>query len=116
MHELAITKTIITDILNECNNRKIQNPSEIVVEVGKLTSYVGESIQFYYNILIPDTPKLANCRLQISEVNGVIHCKTCQKDIEISDASLILCPDCKSTNVEIIRGKDIKIVSISDDK
>ena len=114
MHELAITQTITSQIKEECEKNNI-TPKKISIELGLLTTYKKDSIDYYYNILKkePENKLLENTILEITEIKGRLSCKNCNKESDIKEPYEILCPLCNSGNIKIIKGKDINLKSIS---
>ena len=112
MHELAVTQSLIQSVLTECKKNNIKDIKKIIVELGSLTSYVDESIQFYFNLLKKDIQIIKNSSLEIHVEQGKIKCKDCKKTSTVQDPYLILCQHCQSTNIEIISGKEFIIKEI----
>jgi len=80
MHELAITKQVITDIMNLVKEKKILKVKRVVVEVGKKTSYKVEPIKYYFNSLRKDYPELKKTIFEGRNVEGN---ETILKEIEV---------------------------------
>lgn len=53
MHELAVTEEIIKVVTDASKGRRIR---EIVLVIGNLSSFIDESIQFYFDKLTESTP------------------------------------------------------------
>jgi hydrogenase nickel insertion protein HypA len=112
MHELAVTQSLINSVLTECKNRNITKLENIIVELGSLTSYVSDSIHFYYDLLKEPYELLHDVHLIIHEVQGIIHCNACKKETTIDDSFIIMCKHCHSTDVHIVKGKEFIIKSL----
>lgn len=112
MHELAITKSLIESIRQESRKHGISSPKKVFLELGKLSGYVKEPIQMYFEHLKKDVPMLQDTELVVKELDGKIECQECHRECPVKESCLILCPVCDSTNVEIIQGKDIVIKNI----
>ena len=111
MHELSITKKIIEIIEKESKTRNII-PKTVHLELGQLSSYKKEPIIFYFDCmksgLIKDT------EMVIIELCGKVKCNSCQKVTKIKELEMF-CPECSSTNIEIVQGRDIKIKEMRTD-
>jgi len=114
MHELNITKQLIAMIEDECQKRGIR-PNIARVEIGKMTTYKKESIEYYFDILRNDTPVLKSCLLDVKEIDAVIECSDCRLKRKLDDPFVLICPVCDSTNVELISGEDIRIKEVQTD-
>jgi len=112
MHELAVTQSLINSVIEECKNRNITNLEKIIVELGSLTSYVSDSVLFYYDLLKEPFELLHDVPLEIIEIKGAIQCNDCNKKTIIDDSFVIFCKHCNSTNVRVIKGKDFIIKSL----
>ena len=112
MHELAVTQSLVDTVLEECKNRNITDLKNIIVELGSLTSYVSDSIQFYYDILKKPYELLHDVPLIIHEIQGTICCNVCNKETIIDDSFIILCKHCHSTDVHFVKGKEFIIKSL----
>jgi hydrogenase nickel incorporation protein HypA/HybF len=112
MHELNVTKKTMDLIKSECKENNIKNPKKIFLELGELTTYKKEPLVYYYNILKKESDLLKNTDLIIKEIPGKIKCKDCKKESLIKELYIIICPNCRSGNVNIIQGQNIKINKI----
>ena len=114
MHELSITKSLIRDVKQACEINQISAAKSIIVELGLLTTYKKEPIIHYFNALKPNSPIILNAELVVKEIPGKIHCKNCQRELEVSDTTQICCTKCESFDVVIIGGMEIKLKSITE--
>jgi hydrogenase nickel incorporation protein HypA/HybF len=112
MHELGVTKSIIEMIERECNAKGIRNPKKAVVEIGALTTYLPDSIMFYYDLLKAETPAVSGMKLELVDVKARIVCQKCKAESIIDDPYFIICPKCKSAKFKITGGKDIVLKEI----
>lgn len=112
MHELAVTQSLINSVIEECKKRDIKDLEKIVVELGSLTSYVSDSVLFYYDLLKKPFALLHDVPLEIIEIKAMIQCNDCKKKSDIDDSFVVFCKHCHSTNVKVIKGKDFIIKSL----
>jgi hydrogenase nickel insertion protein HypA len=112
MHELSATQNMIQMVRTECTKRKITNPNKIIIDLGGFSSYSKESLLFYFDILKRDEPSLRKTKLIINEIPGRIICTKCKKEQTIEDACMMLCPECHSTDIQVIRGKEFILKEI----
>jgi hydrogenase nickel incorporation protein HypA/HybF len=112
MHEHGITKNIVMMIVKECNKNNLKNLENVILEIGKLTTYKKDSIIMYFDIFRDDFPVLEDTKLEIVEVPGKVKCNKCGEESEIKNAYLICCNNCKTHDVEIISGRDIIVKEI----
>jgi hydrogenase nickel incorporation protein HypA/HybF len=110
MHELAVTRAIISQICEECEAKGIR-PAEASIQLGLLTSYRKEPILYYFDILKKEAG-IDSCSLKVDEVPGSLRCNSCGEESEIEESLSMFCPKCDSSDIDIVKGRDIKILSI----
>jgi hydrogenase nickel incorporation protein HypA/HybF len=106
MHELAVTEEIIKVVTDASKGRRIR---EIVLVIGNLSSFIDESIQFYFDKLTESTP-LEGAKLSFKRIPVKLRCYRCREEF-IPDEEYI-CPYCKSIGGDIIEGREFYIESI----
>lgn len=106
MHELAVTEEIIKTVLEASGGRKVKT---IEIVIGDLSSFIDESIRFYFELLTKAT-LLEGVNLSFKRVPVKLRCYNCQK--EFNPDETFLCPYCNSLGGDIIEGKEFYIDSI----
>ncbi len=111
MHEMGIAQQLVSIAL-EAIPKEIETPRVAVLHlrIGKLASVVEQSLTFCLEIITQDTP-LEKVRLEIESVPVRLRCKRCQNQWE-TDNPLFQCPDCPDSQVEMISGREIEIISM----
>jgi len=111
MHEMGIVLQII-DVAKSSIPENMKNiPVEKVhIQIGKLSAVVPDSLNFCFDIAVKDTP-LEGASLAIKEVPVTLKCSNCGKSWTI-DTPVFKCQKCKSTNIEILSGRELDIISI----
>ena len=112
MHEYAATVELVELAIRECERNNATHPTKLVVELGDLTTYKSEPIQFYYSILKSEHSLLSDTELEIVEVQGEMRCKQCNTQSEIEDLFLQKCPTCDSVEMDIVAGRDFRLKEI----
>lgn len=106
MHELAITESIISGIREKMADARI---TRVILEVGRLSTVVPDSLRFYFDICAKDTP-LSGAELEIVDVPGRSRCRRCEQEAEANDF-LLACP-CGSLDVELISGRELLVRAV----
>ncbi|MBC7320269.1 hydrogenase maturation nickel metallochaperone HypA [bacterium] len=106
MHELAVTEEIINTVIEVSKGRKVKT---IEIVIGDLSSFIDESIRFYFELLTKST-SLEGASLLFKRVPVKLRCYNCQK--EFNPDETFLCPYCNSLGGDIIEGKEFYIESI----
>ncbi len=115
MHELGVSKQIIKDALAACLENNI-TAEEVVVEIGELTTFKEEPLQYYFKLLRAEHDELKDANLNVQMRKGKVQCNQCQEKSEIGDALLLLCKKCSSMDITIIEGNDVIIKNIKGKK
>lgn len=111
MHELAICRGIIEAVRSTADG--FSSPlriSRVVVKIGRLTSVVPDSLQYYFGLLTPGT-FLDGAVLLIEEVPVRAFCSDCETEFEIDEPSFA-CPNCGSGFIELRSGRELQLVSL----
>jgi len=107
MHEMSIAQSIIDivdDTLVENEKDKLR---EIVVDIGELVAVVPESLHFCYEAIVNGT-KYEKAELKINIKPLKIKCNDCGVDSKIEKYNF-LCPNCDSTNINVLSGEELNI-------
>ena len=106
MHELAITQSVVDMVVERTAGRQI---SLVRLEVGRLSGVVPDAMEFCYGLVISGTP-LDGSTLVIEQTPGAAHCRSCGQDFAQDD--LILLCSCGSAEVEVIAGRELRVLSV----
>lgn len=112
MHELAVTQALLKQVLSAAKKEDVCQVNQIVISLGQYTSFVDDSIQFYWNIIAKDTIA-AKADIQIHRIPGKITCLTCHKILEPGSTKPDLCPYCQSYKLFIDGGDELFLEEIS---
>jgi len=106
MHEMAITQSVVDAVCEHAAGRHIRS---VKVEVGALCAVVPDAMQFCFELATEGT--LADgARLDLDVQPGSARCRTCGMTFDLPDL-ILLCP-CGSADVEVVAGRDLKILSM----
>ena len=106
MHELAITQSVVDMVLDRTADRRV---SAVRLQVGRLSGVVPDAMRFCYELVTAGT-SLAGSTVEIAQVPGRAHCRSCGEDIDLPDL-ILLCP-CGSAEVELVAGKELQVLSV----
>jgi hydrogenase nickel incorporation protein HypA/HybF len=79
------------------------------VEVGALCAVVPDAMSFCFELAVEGTVA-DGARLDIDVRPGAARCRSCDAHFELTDP-ILLCP-CGSADVEVLTGRDLKILSM----
>lgn len=106
MHEMAITQSVVDAVCEHAAGRRVHS---VKVEVGALCAVVPDAMQFCFELATEGT--IADgARLDLAVAPARAHCRTCGAGFALPDP-ILLCP-CGSADVEVLSGRDLKILSM----
>ena len=112
MHELDITRSIAEEASHKCKKKGIL-ADKVFLELGSLSGYKSEPIQFFYDAIKEDFVELHKSSIEIKLKKGRAKCNKCKEIFKIEDFWKIICPKCKSKDFDVIDGEDIKLIKIT---
>jgi hydrogenase nickel incorporation protein HypA/HybF len=106
MHEMAITQSVVDAVCEHAAGRHVQS---VKVEIGALCAVVPDAMQFCFELATEGT--LADgARLELNVQPGSARCRSCGETFALPDL-ILLCP-CGSADVEVLTGRDLRILSM----
>ncbi|MEW6685453.1 MAG: hydrogenase maturation nickel metallochaperone HypA [Candidatus Edwardsbacteria bacterium] len=114
MHELAITDSILKIALSEAEKAGAKRILTIHLKIGEMTTYVPDSVRFYFGILSKGTMAEA-AELRIDSLPLLASCKKCAQKFQVKNYRFV-CSFCSSTELEIISGRELFIESLEVEK
>ncbi len=111
MHELAITQQILEIAVRSTNEAGGHQVTDLHLVLGELSTFVDESIQFYWDMINRDTV-CEGSRLHFVRIPTRLQCQSCQTQFGLSDGSLTPCPHCGGGRVDILTGQEFYLDSV----
>ncbi|SFZ97904.1 [NiFe] hydrogenase nickel incorporation protein HypA [hydrothermal vent metagenome] len=110
MHEYSIVQALI----NQCDEISKQNDekkvTKVVIKIGVMSGVEIHLLETAFH-----TFKESTCcdraELQINHQKIKLHCNTCNQEYEIDDTEY-QCTNCSSSDVRIIDGEDMYLMSL----
>ena len=107
MHELSIAQSIVDTVKDELKRYKATKVFALEIEIGVFSGVVSECLEFVFPEVVKNT-LLEKAKVSFVKIPLEIECKSCTTK-SIHDEISIICPLCDSTNVLVIKGKELKI-------
>lgn len=114
MHELSVTQGVLDIALSAARNANAGRIITIDLLVGELTSFVDDSIQFYFDILSKGTAA-EGAQLRIQREPALATCGQCGHKFRATIPLLPACPGCGSSYVRVTGGNALRVESIEVD-
>lgn len=114
MHELAVTENILIISDKYARESHAVKVTKINLVIGRLSSLVDDSVQFYWDIISKDS-LCQDALLVFDRRPAIISCYTCSNQYEI-DNELQPCPKCGSPDIFVQSGEEFYVDSIEIEK
>jgi hydrogenase nickel incorporation protein HypA/HybF len=111
MHELSIVQNIIEIVASEMERLEAKRVAEVHLEIGKLSGVEYELIEFALKNLSRGSV-IESSNILIDKPEGEAMCKQCGNIFTLEDF-IGCCDRCSSFDLNIIKGKELRIKSIS---
>lgn len=103
---MALTQSVLDAVCEHAAGRRVHS---VKLEVGALCAVVPDAVQFCFELATEGTVA-EGARLDLDIRPGIAHCRRCDARFEIPDL-ILLCP-CGSADVEVVSGRELKILSM----
>jgi hydrogenase nickel incorporation protein HypA/HybF len=111
MHELPVTQSILDIALRHAQKAGARRITAVNLVIGRLTGFVDDSIQFYFDFLSKDSPA-EGARLTIERIEPQARCRACGAEYAPPESHLWACPACGALGGDVIAGKEFYVASI----
>jgi hydrogenase nickel incorporation protein HypA/HybF len=103
---------ILEIVLEHAGRHGIGRVAKINLEVGELSDLIPEWMQTYFDFVSKDTIA-EKAVIAVEKIPATLRCKSCGNEFTITrDNFQFACPACDSADVELLRGREFKIISI----
>ena len=110
MHELSITKSMLDLVLDQAQKNGAEKVQGINLVIGEMSGVVDDCVRFYFDFLSKGTiAEGAHISVKIVPVQA--RCRECGKQFKFNGLDW-LCPNCGTTQINIVEGKELYLESI----
>ncbi|MFC2063460.1 hydrogenase maturation nickel metallochaperone HypA [Chloroflexota bacterium] len=113
MHELSITESILSIVLDKANEAKANRVAQVNIVLGELSGVVADCVEFYFELLSKDTIA-APAKLSFRHPPTQVRCRDCANLFSPENLDWN-CPACQGQKIEIISGRECYIESMEVD-
>ena len=114
MHELAVTESLLNTACDYAIKNNAQRVISLSIIIGELSSIIGDSVQFYWDIISENTI-CEKSTLVFNKIPAKFICQSCGEEFEIN-GDLIPCPACGRMDLRTIQGDEFLLESIDIEK
>jgi hydrogenase nickel incorporation protein HypA/HybF len=111
MHELSIAHSILSIAEKAVPADNTGVVSGISLQIGELSGIEIDALEFAFSIIKRDT-LFENAELNIQLIKGEAECLECNKLFFLNSYGTS-CPGCKSYSMQILKGKEMKVLNIT---
>ena len=112
MHELSIAHSILSIAEKAAATNSHGVVTAVGLQIGELSGIETDSLAFAFSIIREGT-SLQQAELKIESIRGEAKCIDCSHVFPMNNYA-VLCPECNSNAISIIKGVTDAIFSISD--
>jgi hydrogenase nickel incorporation protein HypA/HybF len=110
MHELPVTQHILEIVLRHAEQANASRVTDIYLVIGQLSSFIDESIQFYWDALSRGT-QAESAQLHFERVRAEVVCQVCGVRSPLAEIGQG-CPQCGSLRVKVVAGEEFYVRAI----
>ena len=111
---MSIAAALVEQLEELARDNNLVNVEEVTIEVGFLRQIVPDIMQNAFMGAIAGT-MVNGARLEIKEIEAIVQCRQCQHKFS-PGIDNFFCPSCQQSDVDIVRGNDFIIASLSGEK
>jgi hydrogenase nickel incorporation protein HypA/HybF len=108
MHELALSQSIVDQVLERAGQERLWSVTRIVLQVGAGAGVEAEALRFCFDAVTRDTAA-QGAELSIEVVALAAKCRECGWAFE-PEALLAPCPRCGAFAPEITAGRELRVL------
>jgi len=114
MHELSVTESILRIANEHASKAGASKVTDIHIVIGKLSSIVDDSVQFYWDLVSKET-LCEGAQLHFQRIQPRFRCEDCGTEYELV-GEMTPCPNCQSIHIKILSGEEFFLESIEIEK
>jgi hydrogenase nickel incorporation protein HypA/HybF len=104
MHELYLAESIINIVKDYAVRDGFKKVNSVSLSYGRLSCIEAKTLQFAFEVQAKNTCA-ENASLEFKILPAIIHCFSCEKDLEVGTYSAI-CPKCGGEEVILTGGTE----------
>ena len=110
MHEMSLMASMLDLIEDQAAKEGFRLVTRVTLEIGTLAGVEAEAMRFAFDVATQDSVA-QGAELVIEETQGLARCTVCGSLAPVA-AFYDPCPACGRAPQEIVRGRELRIVSL----
>lgn len=111
MHEMGIASGVLESVVSVARKAGASKICQVNLRIGDIREVVPETLDFAWEVLREDDPLTMECELAFERVHPRSVCTACGCEFD-HDRFHMRCPACGSAATNLVRGRELDIVSI----
>ena len=108
VHELSLCQAIAGVVKPHAAGRRVD---VVRLQLGALRQVVPDTLLFCWTI-VRDHEDMPEAELELELVPAEVSCRACGRQSRIESRWSVLCPQCDSGDVEVVRGEEFLVTSV----
>ncbi|MDR3431669.1 MAG: hydrogenase maturation nickel metallochaperone HypA [Rouxiella aceris] len=100
MHEITLCQNALEIMLQQAAKHPVKKITAVWIELGAFSCVEPEALHFCFDMVCRET-LAEGCQLHLIVQDAHSWCHDCQKNIELMNPSVLLCPQCGGRNLRI---------------
>ncbi|MGB0990691.1 MULTISPECIES: hydrogenase maturation nickel metallochaperone HypA [Arcobacteraceae] len=110
MHEYSIVQSLLESCEEHARQNESENVTKVIVKIGVLSGVEPDLLQTAFDTFKEKTV-CENAQFIINHQKVVIACLSCDEESTL-EKNEFACPKCNSTQVKVIDGEDMYLMSL----
>jgi hydrogenase nickel incorporation protein HypA/HybF len=111
MHEVSVALSLLEGIESTAAGQGIDRVCRVHVRIGALSGIVRDALLFSWDVVTAQTI-CEGSELRVEEIPLVIYCPHCGGERAPLPGTGLLCPQCATVSPQIVRGREMDLVSV----
>ncbi len=111
MHEVGVALGLLEGVQTTVIDRDVERVCTVNVRLGALSGVVRDALLFSWDVVTKETI-CEGSELRIEEVPLVVYCERCGTQRAPAPGTGLVCPQCRSVSSNIVRGREMELVSV----
>lgn len=110
MHEISIMQNTLDLAIAQARQSEATKINCLTLNIGELSGVIPEALEFAFEVLIQDTIA-QTARLEIKTIPVTCYCSQCDRNFQ-PDSYIYECPECRQISSNIVKGRELELVSL----
>ncbi len=111
MHELSLMTEVISHIEGIAKVEKFKRVVKLRLSVGEFSGVDPDCLTFCFSEAARGSV-VEGAMLEVVRIATKIRCLVCQKENNVEDPAILICPECHGVETKMISGKEFKIMDL----